>query len=88
MRTTLIKTLAIALMVFAFNASPVMANEAPPRDCGYEPSNSGDPSNAGRWICHAQAEGDNKDPGEMENERDFVNSDNEGSTSTASASDQ
>ena len=101
---TLIMTFAIAVMVFAFNASSAFAKEG--SDIGnkidnffYPPSvGTGcvDPNTGnimeGTTNCeqyHSHNEIDNlKDPDQAGSERDIADSGNEGSTSAASAGDQ
>ena len=94
MKTTLITTFAIAVMVFAFNASPAHATEE---------SNKKVEKELKSWVCPDGGEpiwGTTKcrgktaqvdelsDPDQDGNERDIADSGNEGSTSAASAGDQ
>ncbi|MCY4038759.1 MAG: hypothetical protein OXF09_04795 [Hyphomicrobiales bacterium] len=82
---TFITTFAIAMMVFAFNANPVMANEK----CGegYEKKRTGIWSAYCAPIQTSQMDELN-DPDQAENERDVADSGEEGSTSAAGATEQ
>ena len=94
MKTTLITTFAIAVMIFAFNANPAHATEE---------SNKKVEKELKSWVCPDGGEpiwgttrcrgktaqvDELSDPDQDGNERDIADSGNEGSTSAASAGDQ
>ena len=95
---TLITTFAIAVMVFAFNANPVMAGEKAKEKL--HPDNVGDAfEDFGNVVkCGFEGKGPNecenrvpyveRDSDEADNDREVADSGNEGSTSSASANDQ
>ena len=81
MKTTLTTTFALAVMVFAFNANPVMAGEDTFL-CTNEETGE-------QYVCPIFSSVDElRDPEQAGNEKDVADSGNEGSTSAASASDQ
>ena len=87
MKTILTVTFAIAVMVFAFNADPVMAKGSKcPK--GYHWGKM----TGGKYACLNSAvygELDElRDPDQADNERDVADSGNEGLTSAAQESDQ
>ncbi len=73
-------TFAFALMVFAFNANPVMANEE--EECWWW----GAQEKCEKYNQSAQVD-DVEDPGQADSERDVADSGEEGSTSAAEAND-
>ena len=81
MKTTLITTFAIAVMVFAFSANPVMAAE---KKGLFIPDCSRNPEQVG---CQVAEIDDLNDHDQADKERDVADSGDEGSTSAASASD-
>ena len=81
------KTILTTFAFIAFMTPVAFAGEAEEPNCGYVPSNSGDPSNAGKWTCHSQIDKLNETD-QAGNERDIADSGNEGSTSAAQESDQ
>ena len=99
MKTILTTIFAIALMVFAFNTNSVMAKEKAEEDL----SVLGDPIiEFGKWIecavgdemvesCNDKLNNgtfSENESGDVDNEKDVVDSSDEGSTSAASANDQ
>ena len=82
---TLITTFAIAVMVFAFNANPVMANESnniKDEDCWIWKQENG------RRVCEREYFQSQINEIDDPVEKDIADSGNEGSTSAASANDQ
>ena len=95
MKTTLITTFAIAMMVFAFNTAPAIANEDVNegfRDigrllkCNFEGIDDIECKKRGRLSELDDL--DEKDPDQADNERNVADSGDEDSTSAASASEQ
>ena len=78
---TLITIFAFALVVFAFNASPVFAKSAFDKCMDAW-------DNEAACKAHLAQLDDPKDPDQADNERDVADSGDEGSASAASAGDQ
>lgn len=101
MRTTLITTFAIALMVFAFSASSVMAGEDAKNETSENIKNAFDdfgtvvkcafegksPDECPKRVPYVDLD-DIHDPDQPDDERGFTDSGNEDSASAASASNQ
>ena len=81
MKTTLTTIFAIAVMVFAFNPSPVFAKSAFDKCMDAW-------DNEAACREHLARLDDLKDPDQQDNERDVADSGDEGSTSAASADEQ
>ena len=81
MKTILVTTFAIAIMVLAFNASPVFAKSAFDKCMDAW-------GNEAACREHLARLDELRDPNQADNEREVADSGNEDSTSAASASDQ
>ena len=78
MKTTLITTFAIAVMVLAFNATPSYAGDE--HGCTHLQKAMG--------TCHTAQVDEVQDPDQADGERDVADSGEEGSTSAAGADEQ
>ena len=81
MKTTLITTFTLAVMVLAFNATPAFAKSTFDK-CMDAWNNE---AACKEYLARLD---DLRDPNQADNERDVADSGNEGSTSAASADDQ
>ena len=96
MKTTLITTFAIALMVFVFDTTPAVAKGEDIKQgfkemgqlikCNFEGLDDIECEEAGR--VGQLDDLDERDSGQSDNEREVADSDNEGPTSAAQESDQ
>ena len=89
MKTILIMTFAIAMMVFAFNANPVMAGEKKEKVCNTFVWDGNGNKICKTWIWVENNQIDNlRDTDQTSGESAVADSGNEGTTSAAQESDQ